>query len=256
VDLRLFQGLEEARRTHLKGVQALLTLRLGRDLKFLNRNLTLPREASRGAGLFGGAAAVEKAMHQTLLNELLQRNIRTREEFEAHVKTATTSMFEQGQRFRVQVGKVLAAYDHALEALRQVRRSRGANEETLAICGRIQAEIEGLVPRNFLEIHSLGDLLHIPRYLKAMQVRAERAANDPSKDRSRAARAEIFVEAYQGLTANLSPHASQRKREALEAFRWMVEEFKVSLFAQELKTRYPVSEKRLEEKRREIERML
>ena len=58
------------------------------------------------------------------------------------------------------------------------------------------------------------------------------------------------------MLEELSPHASPEKKEALEAYRWMVEEFKVSLFAQELKTPFPISEKRLEEKRREIERMV
>jgi ATP-dependent helicase HrpA len=54
----------------------------------------------------------------------------------------------------------------------------------------------------------------------------------------------------------LSPHASPEKREAMDAYRWMVEEFKISLFAQELKTQFPISKKRLEEKKVEIERMV
>ena len=58
------------------------------------------------------------------------------------------------------------------------------------------------------------------------------------------------------MIEGLSPHSSREKGEAVEAYGWMVEEFKVSLFAQELKTRFPVSRKRLEEKRKEIERML
>jgi ATP-dependent helicase HrpA len=58
------------------------------------------------------------------------------------------------------------------------------------------------------------------------------------------------------MQASLSIHASKEKREAVEGYRWLLEEFKVSLFAQELKTPFPVSEKRLEEKRREVERII
>jgi ATP-dependent helicase HrpA len=58
------------------------------------------------------------------------------------------------------------------------------------------------------------------------------------------------------MTKDLSVYASQEKRQAVEAYGWMVEEFKVSLFAQELKTPFPVSAKRLEEKRKEIDRMV
>ena len=58
------------------------------------------------------------------------------------------------------------------------------------------------------------------------------------------------------MEKGLSPHATGEKREAVEVFRWMIEEFKVSLFAQELKTRFPVSSKRLEKQRKEIDRMV
>jgi ATP-dependent helicase HrpA len=54
----------------------------------------------------------------------------------------------------------------------------------------------------------------------------------------------------------LSPDASNDKREALEEFFWMIEEYKVSIFAQELKTAFPVSVKRLEKKLAQIRRML
>ena len=89
-----------------------------------------------------------------------------------------------------------------------------------------------------------------------MKLRAERGANDPEKERSKAAQVDAFTEALHRMTAELSPRASQNKRQALEDYRWMIEEFKVSLFAQELKTPFPVSSKRLEKKRKEIERMV
>jgi ATP-dependent helicase HrpA len=89
-----------------------------------------------------------------------------------------------------------------------------------------------------------------------MRIRTERGAYAPEKDRKKTARAEGFIKALHKMLEELSPHASLEKKEALEAYRWMVEEFKVSLFAQELKTPFPISEKRLEEKRREIERMV
>ncbi|MCP4367433.1 MAG: DUF3418 domain-containing protein, partial [Deltaproteobacteria bacterium] len=54
----------------------------------------------------------------------------------------------------------------------------------------------------------------------------------------------------------LSPRASTEKKEAVEEYFWLVEEYKVSLFAQELKTAIPVSKKRLEKRRKEIERMV
>jgi ATP-dependent helicase HrpA len=256
VKIRLFQDVAEAQNVHRKGVEALLSLHLTRDLKFLRRSLTLPAEGIRGAGFLGGAAEIEKAMYRMLLRALLQRDIRSGEAFETHVKSAAATMLEQGRELKKRVGKVLAAYGDAVTALLLIERAAQSNRDTLATCVQIREEIETLVPRDFLEIYRPEDLAHLPRYIKAAQTRAERAANDPAKDRSRTDRVGVFVKAYRRMQADLSPHASPEKREAVEAYRWMVEEFKVSIFAQELKTRYPVSEKRLDQRRREIERML
>ena len=112
------------------------------------------------------------------------------------------------------------------------------------------------MPPDFLDIYTPERLAEIPRYLRAMEVRATRGANHPEKDQSKLLQAEPFLRAFEEMDKSLSPHASQEKREAVESYRWMVEEFKVSLFAQELKTPFPVSLKRLEDKRKEIERMV
>jgi ATP-dependent helicase HrpA len=85
----------------------------------------------------------------------------------------------------------------------------------------------------------------MPRYLKALQIRAERAALNPVKDQERARQLAPYAQALRELRAG-HPDSHQTARD-LEEFRWMVEEFKVSLFAQELGTAQPVSPKRLDE---------
>jgi ATP-dependent helicase HrpA len=94
------------------------------------------------------------------------------------------------------------------------------------------------------------------RYLKALMIRAERGLLHLEKDRSKTREIKPFEEFLQDSLNNLTPLTSVEKRQTLEDFRWLIEEYKVSLFAQELKTPYPVSKKRLAEKMREIERML
>ena len=89
-------------------------------------------------------------------------------------------------------------------------------------------------------------LPHFPRYLKALLTRIQRAALNPSKDQERARQIAPYQNAWNQLqaTSQRSPEA----RQAMEEFRWMIEEFKVSVFAQELGTASPVSAKRLDEK--------
>jgi ATP-dependent helicase HrpA len=97
----------------------------------------------------------------------------------------------------------------------------------------------------------LRDLL---RYLKALRVRAERAALNPAKDHERVRLVSPYLEALKQLPA--SKTGSPSARAAAEEFRWMIEEFKVSVFAQELGTAIPVSPKRLDEQLRKVRGLL
>jgi ATP-dependent helicase HrpA len=90
-----------------------------------------------------------------------------------------------------------------------------------------------------------AQLAHIPRYLKALATRMERAKLNPAKDKERAQLIAPYLAKIKSLRENPPKPADARKQ--LEDFRWMVEEYKVSLFAQELGTAFPVSPKRLDE---------
>jgi ATP-dependent helicase HrpA len=107
------------------------------------------------------------------------------------------------------------------------------------------AELEALLPRRFLETTSFTQLTHLPRYLKALATRMERAALNPTKDKERAQQIAPYLAALKTFADN--PPRSFEAKQQLEVFRWMVEEFKVSLFAQELGTAVPVSPMRLDQ---------
>jgi ATP-dependent helicase HrpA len=109
--------------------------------------------------------------------------------------------------------------------LRSTERRYGALEEDLA----------RLVPPDFLKHTPHERLEHLPRYLKAMLQRGERAWLSPVKDAERAR-----------LLVPFRDWKSQVPEANYEAFRWLLEEYRVSVFAQELGTAQPVSAKRLE----------
>jgi ATP-dependent helicase HrpA len=94
-----------------------------------------------------------------------------------------------------------------------------------------------------------------PRYLKALQIRADRGLLNREKDRRREEELRPFIERLTELSKNLPAFVSAEKKQALAELSQMIEEFRVSLFAQELKTAFPVSARRLEEKLNEIDRM-
>ena len=96
-------------------------------------------------------------------------------------------------------------------------------------------DVQRLVPLDLLSRTPHAQLQHLPRYLKAIQVRAERASLNPAKDADKAQQ----IADFSGWEAYV-PRAHH------ETFRWMLEEYRVQVFAQELGTAQPVSVKRLE----------
>ena len=75
------------------------------------------------------------------------------------------------------------------------------------------------------------------------------------KAMTKAKEIQLLVDELQDIIDELPPFSSKVKREALDQYFWMIEEYRVSLFAQELKTPYPVSRKKLDDKLREIKRI-
>jgi ATP-dependent helicase HrpA len=99
----------------------------------------------------------------------------------------------------------------------------------------MREELDELLPIDFVSRTPYDCLRHLPRYLKGMLLRSERADNDPKRYQERAQQLARYV----ALLRSNSPGLPA-------GFRWMVEEFKVSLFAQELGTQYPISANRLD----------
>jgi ATP-dependent helicase HrpA len=123
-------------------------------------------------------------------------------------------------------------------------------------CKDLIAELVRLVPESFVNLYDMDRLTHLIRYIKCVGIRVQRALVDFEKDQAKAKDVKTFTDNLDKLLKKLSPNASDDKRELIEEFFWMIEEYKVSIFAQELKTAFPVSKKRLEKKLAQIMRMI
>jgi ATP-dependent helicase HrpA len=109
----------------------------------------------------------------------------------------------------------------------------------------MQKDLAVLVPKRFLDFTPWDQIPELPRYLKAMAIRAERSALNPAKDQERQKQVQPYVDAWQKWAAQKPTDPAELA--LLREFRWLVEELKVSLFAQELGTKKPVSTRRLDE---------
>jgi len=256
VALRLHRSESEAVNAHVLGVRALLTIRLQTELKHLRKGIAPSGDLKLWAAAFGGVKALEKAVLEKVMHDLFDADIRTRAAFENHAEAIRPKILPLGQEILRTAGPPLKALYAAAEQLRKIEGASRGNRPVLAFLAELRDEIARLVPPDFLIRYDEERLVHIGRYLRALAVRAERGAVHLVKDQEKAGEIRPLAEWLDQALGELRPNASSEKRQALEAFRWMIEEYKVSVFAQELKTAFPVSRKKIDALMGEIQRML
>jgi len=104
----------------------------------------------------------------------------------------------------------------------------------------MQSQLQGLLTKRFITENEYAQLSHFPRYLNALVVRMDKLRTDPARD------VRLMTE-WNSVASLWQKQAKGRNTDPkMQEFRWMLEELRVSLFAQELRTPMPVSVKRLQ----------
>ena len=233
VHLRLFPDREEARAATPAGFQRLCELALKDEAVWLQRELrdlrSLPAD-----GLAGDPGEFEAQAYGHLARYLfLEGGVfpLTRERFGARVAGSRERLEGLSRRFLDLMGEILELRSRLLA---QPRPYPG-----------LKQDLRRLLPADFLDGLEFDRLPHLVRYLKAVGVRADRYLADAGRDSAKAAQVEPFARAWGQIREGLDEAPPERRRRA-EALRWLVEEFRVSVFAQELGTAERVSAARLE----------
>jgi len=256
IRLRLFQKRDEAVKSHKKGVAALFTMYFSKDLKFLKKNLILLKEKKNMANYFGGARIFEQRMYESVIKSLFCRNIRTKDAFYSHAKSLSPIILKKGHELLNQIMPVLKAYHETRLAIFNLENANKRGGNTAQFFNGLRNELSRLVPETFMNLYDNERLMHIVRYIKAIGIRAQRASASFEKDEAKAIKLKNYIDRLNEMLKKLSSSVSDEKKQAIEEYFWLIEEYKVSLFAQELKTAFPVSEKKLDKKLKEIERMV
>ena len=257
IRIRVFSDLKAADAAHGQGVAALLTRHFAEDLKFLKKNLKLPALLKRQTVYFGGMAAIEGQLFQCVSRDLFVRHILTASGYDACLKELTTLRLHQcGQDLRDAVIAVVEAHHEAQYRIMDVEKKRIVAPVVGQFLKTLKDQLARLLPDNFVLLYDRQRLLHLVRYLRTLSIRAERGTTDLEKDRSREALVAPFVDHLNRMLQAMNASTSAEKRAAVEGFFWTIEEYKVSVFAQEVGTDGPVSAKRLNKLIGEIERMV
>ena len=243
-DLEVFDDLLEARKQHQFGLRRLFALNNKDTLKALQKQLPGIRELGL---LFINVGSVEGLIEQ-ILNLALERA------FMIDPLPINPEQFAE----RLQAGKARLALiaqeisRHALNALqahadlqKKIAQAKAASPSAYA---DIQTQMQALIFPKFVAEIPYGQLVHVPRYLKAIAMRIDKLRTNPSRDAQCQKDWESVARPWQKLLQGNRGSASYAMTEdqALQDFRWQLEELRVALYAQELKTPSPMSLKRLE----------
>ncbi|MEV9638154.1 ATP-dependent RNA helicase HrpA [Burkholderia pseudomallei] len=235
-DVEVFDSPDEAARIHRAGLRRLFALQLKEPIKYLEKNLPGLREMAIQYMSLGTQDELRDQLIATALDRAcLQEPLPADDaSFHARRDEGRSRLNLLAQEIARLVGQILAEYAGLAKKLAQAKPFPAAHAD-------MQGQLAALVGKRFVVDTPYAQLAHFPRYLKGIALRIDKLKADPARDARQAAELQPLAQHYQRSVAQRGGVADAR----LAEFRWLLEELRISLFAQELRTPMPVSVKRL-----------
>ncbi|HSI59328.1 MAG TPA: DUF3418 domain-containing protein, partial [Ideonella sp.] len=237
VEIEVFDEPDVAAAKHRAGLRRLVALQIKEPLKYLEKNIPdLQKMAAAFMSLGTQDELREQIVDVALERAFLQDPLPQDEHaFRKRLEEGRTRLNLIAQEVARLAGGVLVEY---AAAARKLKDSKPPKDVADDIAGQLQR----LVPKRFVAQTPYPQLQHFARYLKGVVMRLDKLRADPARDALRLAELRPLEQRYQRRLADLKGQHDAR----LDEFRWLMEELRISLFAQELRTPQPVSVKRLE----------
>ena len=237
VEIEVFDEPDVAAAKHRSGLRRLIALQLKEPLKYLERNIPdLPRMATQFMILGSAEELREQIIAVALDRAFLADGLPTDAPgFRARLAVGRGRLTLIAQEVARAAAAILQEHANATRKLKDGKAPKEVTED-------VAAQLQRLVGKRFLMSTSWAALAHLPRYLKAVVMRLDKLRVDPARDAERLAGLRPLEQRWLRRTQERRGVADVR----LDEFGWLLEELRVSLFAQELRTPQPVSLKRLE----------
>ncbi|MGI2128001.1 ATP-dependent RNA helicase HrpA [Shewanella oncorhynchi] len=241
VAIKLFDDEFEALDAHRQGLRRLLLLNIPSPVKHLQQALPNKAKLAMYFNPFGQvqiliddiiAAAVQQLLDEKALD------VRNQAQFEQAKDWVRQELNPTAEQIALKVEQILTLYQSIK------KRLKGKISLDIAFAmSDIQSQLDKLVFKGFVESCGWNRLADVARYLKAIEIRVEKLPVDPTRDRLHM---QSINKVQEALIAQLAkvPRSMPTPPALIEA-RWMIEEYRVSCFAQVLGTAYPISEKRI-----------
>ena len=237
VTIEVFDEPEVAAAKHRAGLRRLFALQLRDALKYLEKNVPDLQKMAVAYMPLGTAEELRQLIIDVALDRafLIDPLPATEADFKRRVDEGRARLTLIANEIARLAGVILTEY---AAAARKIKDAKNAPEATKDAAEQLQR----LVPKHFLATTPWAALQHFPRYLKAITLRLDKLRADPARDTQRMAEVRAQDQRFWRLVAERKGAIDT----SLQELRWLLEELRVSFFAQELRTPQPVSVKRLE----------
>ncbi|MCA3191597.1 MULTISPECIES: ATP-dependent RNA helicase HrpA [unclassified Cupriavidus] len=248
-DVEVFDDPQEAARIHHAGLRRLFALQLREQVKFIEKNIPNLQQMAMQYMTLGTQEELRNqivlmALERACLQAPLPRN---EAEFNARKEEGRARLSLLAQEIARLVGTILAEFASLPRKLLQAKPFGSAYQD-------LEAQLGRLMHKTFVIDTPYTQLVHYPRYLKGMAMRVDKLKGDPGRDSQRIQEMSPLVQQWQRAEKQIRSQGRGAADARLDEFRWMLEELRVALFAQELRTPQPISVKRLQKVWESIQR--
>lgn len=235
-DVEVFDSPDEAARIHRAGLRRLFALQLKEPIKYLEKNLPGLREMAMQFMPRGTQEELRDQLIDTALDRACLQDPLPADDVSFHTRRdeGRSRLTLLAQEISRLVGQILGEYATVTKKLTQAKSFTAAHAD-------MQNQLDGLIGKRFVVDTPYSQLSHFPRYLKGIALRIDKLKADSARDARQFAEFHPLLQNYQRALAQRGGVLDTR----LSEFRWLLEELRISLFAQELRTPMPVSVKRL-----------
>jgi len=258
VAVRLFKDPEDARSASYQGLYLLYRLAFQMELKQLKKDWAYPPDMTLELAFMGSRKQADENLQNYLMRELFGiKGTRfcagwpDRGQYLETLKELKGKLALRGREILQEVLAVIKERENARHSLQRYQKMAKKDAGVLQRIQILAEDLNQLVPLNFPGHYERFEIQQLPRYLKALQIRADRAYTAPEKDRIKEAQFAPYEKYYEELRADVLQRPTEEGGRFLNELRWLLEEYRVSLFAPEVKTLIRISGKRIEEKYRE-----
>ncbi len=246
ISLRLFTDQKAAETSHVQSVRFLYEHAFAKEFTAIKKDIRATADLKQIASCFNGQAAFQKAIYTCITRELFEKNIRTKTAFDAHIQKIRPALYQKTKEMLADIMAVGKEYEKCFSLIQSLSLKYENRPQASRILTRLSDELKNLVPPHFLSLYTMERIRHLPRYVSCIRIRAQRGADNPVKETAKAEKLTRFEHHLSNQLAALSEKSSSEKAQKVEDFFWLLEEYKISIFAPEIKTAVKVSAKRLD----------